>query len=154
MHEVDMTKCLLLSMTEWRQLHAPHTPRVNRVHLQVGAFTCVEPAQLVTTWLVAVRGSWLEGAELVIEAVPLVGRCVRCNATYSPDPEQAYRSPCCDQSMEEIVSGRELRIRSVDYVLPDAISSAAGSPAPTSQASASPRETAPSHAPFATAPAL
>lgn len=130
MHEVDMTKCLLLSMNEWRQQHAPHTPRVTRVHLQVGAFTCVEPDQLVTTWRVAVRSSWLHGAELVIETVPLVGRCVHCNATYSPDPLQAYRSPCCDQPMEEIVSGRELRIRSVDYVLPDAISTAAGSPAP------------------------
>lgn len=119
MHEVDMTRCLLLSMHEWKQQHAPHTPRVNRVHLQVGAFTCVEPDQLVTTWEVAVRGSWLEGAELAIETVPLIGRCVICNGTYSPDPEQAYRSPCCNRPMEEIVSGRELRIRSVDYRLSD-----------------------------------
>lgn len=119
MHEVDMTRCLLLSMNEWKQQHAPHTPRVNRVHLQVGAFTCVEPDQLITTWEVAVRGSWLEGAELAIETVPLIGRCVICNGTYSPDPEQAYRSPCCRHPMEEIVSGRELRIRSVDYRLSD-----------------------------------
>ncbi|MFO8239009.1 MAG: hydrogenase maturation nickel metallochaperone HypA [Prochlorococcaceae cyanobacterium] len=116
MHEVDMTKCLLLSMNQWKHQHGPATPVVERVHLQVGAFTCVEPDQLVTTWQVAVRGSWLDGAELVIEAVPLVGRCLICNATYSPDPRQAYRSPCCDQPMEEIVSGRELRIRSVEYL--------------------------------------
>jgi len=117
MHEVDMTKCLLLSMNEWKQQHAPATPVVERVHLQVGSFTCVEPDQLVTTWRAAVQRTWLEGAELAIETVPLVGRCVVCNSTYSPDPEQAYRSPCCDQPMEEIVSGRELRIRSVNYVL-------------------------------------
>jgi hydrogenase nickel incorporation protein HypA/HybF len=49
--------------------------------------------------------------------VPLMGRCVCCNATYSPSQETAYRSPCCDHPMEEIVSGRELRIRSVDYSL-------------------------------------
>ncbi|MGL6133856.1 MAG: hydrogenase maturation nickel metallochaperone HypA [Prochlorococcaceae cyanobacterium] len=117
MHEVDMTRCLLLSMQQWRQRHEPQIPKVGRVHLQVGAFTCVEPDQLVTTWQVAVRGSWLDGAELAIETVPLTGRCVLCNATYSPDPEQAYRSPCCHHPMEEIVSGRELRIRSVDYSL-------------------------------------
>jgi hypothetical protein len=40
-----------------------------------------------------------------------------CNGTYGPDPAQSYRSPCCDHPMEEIVSGRELRIRSVDYTL-------------------------------------
>jgi hydrogenase nickel incorporation protein HypA/HybF len=119
MHEVDMTKCLLLSMNQWKEQHAPRTPEVRQVHLQVGSFTCVEPDQLVTTWRAAVHGSWLAGAELAIETVPLVGRCLVCNGTYSPDPAQAYRSPCCDHPMEEIVSGRELRIRSVDYVFSD-----------------------------------
>jgi hydrogenase nickel incorporation protein HypA/HybF len=118
MHEVDMTRCLLLAMESWRQSHAPAQPQVQRVLLQVGSFTCVEPQQLLFTWGVAVRGGWLDGAELAIETVPLLGRCVRCNGTYSPDPEEAYRSPCCQHPMEEIVSGRELRIRSVDYDLP------------------------------------
>ena len=109
MHEVDMTKCLLLSMNQWQQQHAPAIPSVQRVHLQVGVFT----------WRLAVQASWLAGAELVIEAVPLVGRCLQCNATYNPSPDSAYRSPCCDHPMEEIVSGRELRIRSVEYTLPE-----------------------------------
>jgi hydrogenase nickel incorporation protein HypA/HybF len=69
----------------------------------------------VVTWSDAVKGSWLDGAELVIESVPLVGRCVRCQATYSPDADDGFRSPCCQHPMEEIVSGRELRIRSVAY---------------------------------------
>ena len=120
MHEVDMTKCLLLSMNEWKQQHAPATPVVERVQLQVGSFTCVEPDQLVTTWRAAVQRTWLEGAELAIETVPLMGRCVVCDGTYNPDPERAYRSPCCNHPMEEIVSGRELRIRSVNYTLADA----------------------------------
>lgn len=117
MHEIDMTKCLLLSMQQWRQQQEPQVSRIEQVHLQVGDFTCVEPDQLVTTWNVAVQGSWLAGAELVIEPVPLVGRCLACNSTYAPDLKNAYRSPCCDLPMEEIISGRELRIRSVDYTL-------------------------------------
>jgi hydrogenase nickel incorporation protein HypA/HybF len=117
MHEVDMTRCLLLSMHQWKQSHDPAVPAVQRVHLQVGSFTCVEPDQLQTSWRAAVVGSWLAGAELAIETVPLVGRCIGCGSTYSPDPDHAYRSPCCDHPMEEIVSGRELRIRAVDYTL-------------------------------------
>jgi hydrogenase nickel incorporation protein HypA/HybF len=116
-HEVDMTRCLLLSMHEWKQQHAPRVPHVDRVHLEVGTFTCVEPDQLVVTWSDAVKGTWLDGSELVIESVPLVGRCLRCQATYSPDPTDSFRSPCCQHPMEEIVSGRELRIRSVAYAL-------------------------------------
>lgn len=149
MHEVDMTKCLVLSMQEWRQQHDPVTPEVQTVHLQVGTFTCVEPDQLITTWRAAVRGSWLDGAELAIETVPLVGRCVLCNGTYSPDPEQAYRSPCCNHPMEEIVSGRELRIRSVEYTQPEVSST------PTESAIPSPAaRPGVSHPHLATAPAL
>lgn len=118
MHEVDMTRCLLLSMQEWRRQHAPRQPSVQRVHLQVGAFTCVEPDQLRFTWQAAVKGSWLDGAALQIESIPLVGRCLSCCGTYHPNAGQGYRSPCCDHPMEEIVSGRELRIRSVDYIFP------------------------------------
>lgn len=121
MHEVDMTRCLLLSMTEWKQQHVPAIPSVQRVHLQVGSFTCVEPDQLLFTWRAAVQDSWLHGAELAIETMPLVGRCLVCNATYSPTPEAAYRSPCCDHPMEEIVSGRELRILRVEYDLADTL---------------------------------
>ena len=83
MHEVDMTKCLLISLNEWRQRRDDPSAMVETVHLEVGRFTCVEPDQLVTT--------------------------------YNPVPESAYRSPCCDHPLEEIVSGRELRIRSIDY---------------------------------------
>jgi hydrogenase nickel incorporation protein HypA/HybF len=131
MHEVDMTKCLLLSMQDWRQQHGSVSPSVEVVHLQVGDFTCVEPAQLVTTWDVAIRGSWLEGARLSIESIPLVGRCVRCSATYRPSAESAYRSPCCDHPMEEVVSGRELRIRSVDYTLTSSVPAEKPAPVPS-----------------------
>lgn len=117
MHEVDMTRCLLLSMQEWRQRHAPSLPTVRTVHLQVGDFTCVEPEQLSITWGVATADSWLQGSRLAIEPVPLVGRCLACGGSYSPSAAAGYRSPCCDRPMEEIVSGRELRIRSVDYEL-------------------------------------
>ena len=117
MHEVDMTKCLVLSMNEWRQQHEPAVPQVSQVHLQVGDFTCVEPEQLVQTWRVAIQNSWLAGATLTIEQIPLVARCVCCNSNYSPSADQAYQSPCCGHPMEVIVSGRELRIRSVDYIL-------------------------------------
>jgi hydrogenase nickel incorporation protein HypA/HybF len=80
----------------------------------------VEPDQLVFTWRAAITNTWLEGAVLAIEPVALLGRCLRCTATYAPEAERSYRSPCCDHPMEEIVQGRELRIRSVDYDLAEA----------------------------------
>ena len=115
MHEVDMTKCLLISLNEWRVRRVDPSALVQTVHLDVGGFTCVEPDQLITTYAAAVQGTWLDGSRLTIRDIPFVGRCVLCNDTYTPTPETAYRSPCCDHPLEEIVSGRELRIRSIDY---------------------------------------
>jgi hydrogenase nickel incorporation protein HypA/HybF len=83
----------------------------------VGDFTCVEPDQLITTWKAAVKDSWMHGAKLAIETIPLIGRCLVCNNTYTPKEQMAYRSPCCNHPMEEIVTGRELKICSVDYFL-------------------------------------
>lgn len=120
MHEVDMTRALLQSLQAWKQAQSAQQPSVRRVHLQVGAFTCVEPDQLRVTWRAATTGSWLQGAELAIETIALRARCLSCGVSYGPRAEQAYRSPCCDQPLEEILSGRELRIRSVEYDLPDA----------------------------------
>jgi len=115
MHEVDMTKCLLIALHEWRDQQDSFLPVVDAIHLEVGRFTCVEPEQLLFTFQAAVAGSWLEGAALHIDEIPFVGRCLCCSTTYNPVPELAYRSPCCDHPLEEIVSGRELRIRSIDY---------------------------------------
>ena len=115
MHEVDMTKCLLLSLNEWRDQRNDTTAMVDTVHLDVGRFTCVEPEQLITTYNTAVQGTWLDGSRLRINEIPFLGRCLSCNSTYIPVPESAYRSPCCDHPLEDIVSGRELRIRSIDY---------------------------------------
>ena len=50
MHEVDMTKCLLISLNEWRDRRENTSAMVETVHLDVGRFTCVEPDQLVTTY--------------------------------------------------------------------------------------------------------
>ena len=50
MHEVDMTKCLLISLNEWRDRREDTSAMVDTVHLDVGRFTCVEPDQLVTTY--------------------------------------------------------------------------------------------------------
>ena len=119
MHEVDMTRCLILSLEEWRRGRGDPCPRVHRVHLQVGAFTCVEPEALRFTYNAAIAGGWLSQSRLEIQPIPLVGRCLACGGRYEPSPEMAYRSPCCDHPLEEILSGRELKISHIDYDLPD-----------------------------------
>ena len=117
MHEVDMTRCLLQALEDWRDQH-PVQPHVETVHLLVGEFTCVEPSQLQFSFAAAVKDTWLAGTRLGIVSVPLVGECLVCGNSYRPDPARSYASPCCGHPMETILSGRELKIRRIDYSRP------------------------------------
>ncbi len=109
MHEVDMTRALLMTLTDWWEAQ-PNQPQVTRVHLQVGDFTCVEPVSLEFAFATAVQGTVFAGCELAIERVPFVAHCPRCEANYQPQIGEAYACPTCHLPLTEIVSGRELKI--------------------------------------------
>jgi len=118
MHEVDMTKCLLLSLQEWKREHEPHTPCVSAVHLEVGDFTLRRtrrPALHLRRCRAGHLAGWLETPDR--HRAPARPAAWAAPPFMPPRPDQAYRSPCCDRPMEEIISGRELRICSVDYSL-------------------------------------
>lgn len=114
MHETDMTRALIQTLQIWWQAQ-PGSPRIERVHLQVGQFTCVEPASLQFAYRVQTQGTLLEGSQLLIEEIPLVAFCQPCQRTYRPDMGTAYSCPTCHAPMEEIRSGRELKIAAIDY---------------------------------------
>ena len=51
MHEVDMTKCLILSMEEWAEEKNKEKIVVEKINLKIGEFTCVEPISVSYTHL-------------------------------------------------------------------------------------------------------
>lgn len=114
MHETDMTKALILTVRDWWEAQ-PEQPPVEKVHLVVGQFTCVEPAGLQFAFDAQTQGTFLDGAELVIRETPLIAFCLTCQAEYRPEVGQRYACPKCEAPMVEIRSGRELKIDRVEY---------------------------------------
>lgn len=114
MHETDMTKALILTVREWWESQ-PERPSVARVHLTVGQFTCVEPASLHFAFQIQTQGTFLENAELRIQETPLIAHCHTCQADYRPEIGQHYACPSCHSPMDDIRSGRELKIDRVEY---------------------------------------
>ena len=117
MHEVDMTRSLILTLQDWWESQ-PERPAVTRVHLVVGQFTCVEPASLQFAFAQQVRGTFLSSAELKIQETPLVAFCHSCQREYRPRIGLQYGCPTCHAPMEDIRSGRELKIDHIDYAEP------------------------------------
>lgn len=113
MHETDMTKALILTLKDWWETQ-PEAPQIEKVHLIVGQFTCVEPVSLQFAFEVQTRNTFLAGTQLVIQETPLIAYCDRCQQEYSPEIGLYYACPHCQSPMERILSGRELKIDRIE----------------------------------------
>ncbi|MBE9170128.1 hydrogenase maturation nickel metallochaperone HypA [Pleurocapsales cyanobacterium LEGE 06147] len=114
MHETDMTKALIVTVRNWWE-EQPERPKISHIHLVVGQFTCVEPASLQFAFEVQTCNTFLDGAKLVIREIPLIAFCHRCQQEYRPEIGIQYACPECRSPMEDIRSGRELKIDRIEY---------------------------------------
>ena len=104
-----MTKALLITIKDWWESQE-EKPKIAKVHLTIGQFTCVEPAGLEFAFGVQTRDTFLDGAELVIHETPLIAFCHSCQQEYRPEIGLQYACPTCGAPMEDIRSGRELKV--------------------------------------------
>lgn len=109
-----MTKSLILTIKDWFDAQ-PEAIAIEKVYLMVGEFTCVEPDSLAFAFEIQAQNTFLDGVELVIEDVPLVAYCHPCQKEYKPTIGLQYACPDCHHPMEDIRSGRELKIDRIQY---------------------------------------
>lgn len=114
MHETDMTKALILTVKDWYESQLEKR-QIEKIHLIVGEFTCVEPVSLQFAFEVQTRNTFLADVELVIKDVPLIAYCHSCQQEYKPKIGLQYSCPDCNSPMEDIRSGRELKIDRIEY---------------------------------------
>ena len=114
MHETDMTKALILTVKVWYESQ-PDQPQIEKIHLIVGQFTCVEPVSLQFAWEVQTCNTFLAGVELAIQETPLIAFCHTCQQEYQPKIGLQYSCPDCNSPMGDIRSGRELKIGRIEY---------------------------------------
>jgi hydrogenase nickel incorporation protein HypA/HybF len=84
-----------------------------RIFLDVGRGSTVEPVLLKDAFEILAAGGPYEGAELVVNEIPLVGRCRGCGKRFDYQ-EVALGCPSCDSTGIDIVSGLELGVREIE----------------------------------------
>lgn len=114
MHETDMTKALIITVRDWHESQAERA-KIAKIYLIVGNFTCVEPVSLQFAFEVQTRNTFLAETELVIKETPLIAFCHTCQQEYLPEIGLQYACPQCNSPMEDILSGRELKIEKIEY---------------------------------------
>jgi len=109
-----MTKALIVTIKDWWESQ-PERFKISCIHLIVGKFTCVEPVSLQFAFEVQTRNTFLDGTKLIIQETPLIAFCHHCQQEYQPEIGIQYACPECNSPMEDVRSGRELKIDSIEY---------------------------------------
>jgi hydrogenase nickel incorporation protein HypA/HybF len=111
MHELSVTEQILkITLEHARQAGAA---RVLKVNLVVGELTGFAGESIQFYFDLLSSGTEAEKASLSITRIPTRARCQACREEFSPDG-MAWACPRCGGSAEEIVSGREFYIESVE----------------------------------------
>lgn len=93
--------------------------RVESINLEVGKLSAIVPDSLRFCFDLAIRDTVLVGAKLNIEEVPVVAKCKDCNTQWVID-EPVFTCKACNSSSLDILSGRELDIKSIEIEEKDA----------------------------------
>jgi hydrogenase nickel incorporation protein HypA/HybF len=115
MHEMSIAQSLVSIIEQEMQKHG--VTRLKKAVLRHGRLAGVVPDALSFAWDAVTPGTPLEGAELVMEEVPLVVRCRSCRLEFEPKETHVILAVCpgCGEEVgHEIVSGKEMHLQSIE----------------------------------------
>ena len=113
MHEMSLCESILEILKE--QAVRDHFTKVNRVCVDVGPLSCVEPEALQFGFDVVMKGSLAEGAVLEISRPPAEALCLNCFKTV-PVSQRFDICPECGGEALQVIAGEELKIRELEVV--------------------------------------
>ncbi len=107
MHEMAIAENLIKIIREEMKING--ADRLRSVLLHVGALTAVVPEALSFSFGLIISGTELDGADLIIESIPLRGICADCGREFEIR-EFEFVCPGCEGTDISELSGQELSI--------------------------------------------
>ena len=111
MHEFSIVEGILETVKDTAK--ANNLVSVSSVRIRVGEMRSVAHEMLVFAFEIASKETVAEGAELVVEYVPVRLRCRACNFE-SGGTESAFVCPNCGHDKRDVAAGKELEILSLE----------------------------------------
>jgi len=84
--------------------------QVSAVHLRLGALSGVVKDALLFSYEVACQDTALQGSRLIVEDVPVVIFCSRCQEQRVLGTVQSFACPACGEPTMDIRQGKELEV--------------------------------------------
>lgn len=107
MHEMTIAQNLIEIIKDEMIRHDAKALKSALLH--VGQLTAIVPESLSFCFEVMTSGTEMEGAELIIEIIPLKAMCRECEKTFEVQ-DYAFECPHCGSSDIKTVAGQELSI--------------------------------------------
>lgn len=107
MHEMSIAQSLIDILKEEMIKHDAR--QLKSVRLRIGQLSAVVPESLSFCFEVIASGTEMEGAELIMEVIPLEGRCKGCNRSFEIK-DYAFECPHCRGTEIETTAGQDLSI--------------------------------------------
>jgi hydrogenase nickel incorporation protein HypA/HybF len=110
-HELAVCQALMDQVSQVAQRERAR--RVTSVTLQIGPLAGVEPQLLRDAWPIASARGIADGAELLIEDMPLRVRCLECGSDSDAVPNRLICGEC-GSFRTRLISGEELLLKSLE----------------------------------------
>ena len=115
MHEFSICQSLLRQVDQIATEH--HATTIDKIHLQVGPLSGVEPALLQSAFQIARANTLARTADMIIQATPIKVRCKNCGAMSEAKLNNLACRACGDWQTE-LLSGDELFIERIEMQTP------------------------------------
>lgn len=115
MHELSIALSLLEVAAEELEKQNGGS-RVEALYLRMGALSGIASESLISAYGLACERTPFEGSRLVIEEVPVVIFCARCNAERAVHSVQEICCVECNTPSADIRQGRELLLSALELV--------------------------------------
>ena len=109
-HEMAIAEGILKIAFDYAEQN--HSSKIDRITLKIGEMSGVEIEALNLSFDVLTKDTIAEGAELVINKIPIVGQCNKCGKEFQVEHYNFF-CPDCDGVLI-LKSGRELQVESLD----------------------------------------
>jgi hydrogenase nickel incorporation protein HypA/HybF len=84
------------------------------VHLKLGPLSGVVKSALLSAYEMACEQTVLEGSQLIIEEVPIIVHCPKCDASRTLVSMQWFSCPECGTPVSDVLQGRELLVTALE----------------------------------------
>ncbi len=107
MHELSIAMGIVYAALDEAQRRSV---KVSAVHLRLGALSGVVKDALLFSYEVACQDTLLEGSQLIVEDLPVVVFCPRCQEKRELESVQLFQCPVCGTPTMDVRQGKELEV--------------------------------------------